>query len=50
MRRLRRFDVGPHLVDKGCDTDAFRAFVKRQKIRIVIPGKSSRKKGRISGT
>jgi hypothetical protein len=26
MPRLRRFDVAPHLADKGCDTDAFRAL------------------------
>jgi transposase len=32
------------VADKGYDTDAFRAFLKRRKIRIVIPGKSSRKK------
>ena len=32
------------LADKGYDTDAFRAFLKQQKIRPVIPGKSTRKK------
>ena len=32
------------LADKGYDTDAFRAFLKQQKIRPVIPGKSNRKK------
>jgi transposase len=32
------------LADKGYDTDAFRGFLKRQKIRPVIPGKSNRKK------
>jgi hypothetical protein len=32
------------VADKGYDTDAFRAFLKRRKIRIVIPGKLSRKK------
>ena len=32
------------VADKGCDTDAFRAFLKRRKIGIVIPGKLSRKK------
>lgn len=32
------------LADKGYDTDAFRDFLKQHKIRIVIPGKSSRKK------
>ena len=32
------------LADKGYDTDAFRAFLKDQKIKPVIPGKSNRKK------
>jgi transposase len=32
------------LVDKGYDTDTFRAFLKQQKIRPVIPSKSNRKK------
>jgi transposase len=32
------------IADKGYDTDAFRAFLKRRKICIVIPGKLSRKK------
>ena len=32
------------LADKGYDTDAFRAFLKQQNIRPVIPGKSNRKK------
>jgi transposase len=32
------------LADKGCDTDAFRAFLKKNGIRAVIPGKSNRKK------
>jgi transposase len=32
------------LADKGYDTDAFRAFLKDQKITPVIPAKSNRKK------
>ena len=32
------------LADKGYDTDAFRGFLKDQKIKPVIPGKSNRKK------
>jgi transposase len=32
------------LADKGYDTNAFRAFLKQQNIRPVIPGKSNRKK------
>jgi transposase len=32
------------LADNGYDTDAFRAFLKDQKIKPVIPGKSNRKK------
>ena len=32
------------LADKGYDTDAFRAFLKKNGIRAVIPGKSNRKK------
>ena len=32
------------LADKGYDTDAFRAFLKQQKIRPIIPAKSNRKK------
>jgi len=32
------------LADKGYDTDAFRAFLKDNKIKPVIPGKSNRKK------
>ena len=32
------------LADKGYDTNAFRAFLKDQKIKPVIPGKTSRKK------
>jgi len=32
------------LAGKGYDTDAFRAFLKDQKIKPVIPGKSNRKK------
>ena len=32
------------LADKGYDTDAFRAYLKQQKIRVVIPGKSNRKR------
>ena len=32
------------LADKGYDMDAFRAFLKQQKIRPVIPSKSNRKK------
>ena len=32
------------LADKGYDTDAFRAYLKQQKIKPVIPGKSNRKK------
>jgi transposase len=37
------------LADKGYDTDAFRAFLKQQKIRPVIPGKSNRKKPGTTG-
>jgi ASC-1-like (ASCH) protein len=37
-------DVKELVSDKGYETDAFRAFLKRRKIRVVIPGKSSRKK------
>jgi transposase len=29
------------LADKGYDTDAFRAFLRKEKIKPVIPGKSS---------
>jgi len=32
------------LAGKGYDTDAFRAFLKDQKIKPVTPGKSNRKK------
>jgi transposase len=32
------------LADKGYDTDAFRAFLKQQKIPPIIPAKSNRKK------
>ena len=32
------------LAGKGYDTDAFRAFLKDQNIKPVIPGKSNRKK------
>jgi transposase len=32
------------LADKAYDTNAFRAYLKQQKIRVVIPGKSNRKK------
>jgi transposase len=32
------------LAYKGYDTDAFRGFLKQPKIRLVIPGKSTRKK------
>ena len=32
------------LADKGYDTDAFRAFLKANDIKAVIPGKSNRKK------
>jgi transposase len=32
------------LADKGYDTDAIRAFLKKRGIRAVIPGKSNRKK------
>ena len=32
------------LADKGYDTDAIRAFLKKRGIRPVIPGKSNRKK------
>ena len=32
------------LADKAYDTDAFRAFLKKRKVRTVIPGKSNRKK------
>jgi transposase len=44
--RMRQPDPGikEPLADKGYDTDAFRAFLKQQKIRPVIPGKSNRKK------
>ena len=31
------------LADKGYDTDAFRAFLKDNDIKAVIPGKSNRK-------
>lgn len=36
--------VGELLADKGYDTDAFRAFLKENGIKPVIPGKSNRKK------
>ena len=36
--------IKERLADKGYDTDAFRAFLKDQKIKPVIPGKSNRKK------
>jgi len=32
------------LADKAYDTNAFRAYLKKRKIRVVIPGKSNRKK------
>jgi transposase len=32
------------LADKGYDTNAIRAFLKKQGIKAVIPGKSNRKK------
>jgi len=32
------------VADKGYDTDAFRAWLKRHQINTVIPGKSNRKK------
>jgi transposase len=32
------------LADKGYDTDAFRAFLKKDGIKTVIPSKSNRKK------
>jgi IS5 family transposase len=32
------------LADKGYDTDAFRAFLGKQGLKPVIPGKSNRKK------
>jgi transposase len=32
------------LADKAYDTNAFRTYLKQQKIRVVIPGKSNRKK------
>ena len=32
------------LADKGYDTDAIRAFLKKRGIKPVIPGKSNRKK------
>jgi transposase len=32
------------LADKGYDTDAIRAYLKKQGIKAVIPGKSNRKK------
>ena len=36
--------VSQLLADKGYDTDAFRAFLKDNGIKPVIPGKSNRKK------
>src|SRR6516164_4744285 len=44
--RLRRPGSGVKqlLADKAYDTNAFRAYLKKRKIRIVIPGKSNRKK------
>jgi transposase len=36
--------VSQLLADKGYDTDAFRAFLKANNVRAVIPGKSNRKK------
>ena len=32
------------LADKGYDTNALRAYLKEQGIKVVIPGKSNRKK------
>ena len=31
------------LADKAYDTNAFRAYLKQRKVRVVIPGKSNRK-------
>lgn len=39
VRGIRRL-----LADKAYDTDAFRACLKKRKIKAVIPGKSNRKK------
>ena len=36
--------VSQLLADKGYDTDAFRALLKANNVRAVIPGKSNRKK------
>ena len=36
--------VNKLLADKGYDTDAFRAFLKANGIKAVIPGKFNRKK------
>ena len=36
--------VSELLADKGYDTDAFRSFLKKNKIKPVIPGKSNRKR------
>ena len=37
-------DIKQLLADKGYDTDAIRAFLKKRKINAVIPGKSNRKR------
>ena len=37
-------DIKQLLADKAYDTNAFRAYLKQRKIRVVIPGKSNRKK------
>lgn len=31
------------LADKAYDTNAFRAYLKQRKVRVVIPGRSNRK-------
>jgi hypothetical protein len=36
--------VSKRLADKGCDTDAFRSYLKKQGIKLFIPDKSNRKK------
>jgi transposase len=36
--------VAQLIADKGYDTDAFRAYLHKQGIKPVIPGKSNRKK------
>jgi IS5 family transposase len=41
---IKELLAAPSAGSGGYDTDAFRAFLKQQKIRPVIPGKSNRKK------